>query len=188
MIYKNKSDINLLHNIELPQGTFDMLYNWVFKFGRHILIAVGLIVVIAFVFKFIADQQYNSAIAKEVKLQTTINSKSMQSKISEVNSYQSKILSIMQVNNLTYRPANILSDILNLLPTGIVISSVSFNINNITLAGTSVSYSDLQTLSNKFVNDSSIFNNVLIPQLTNSSLEGSSNINFSLTADIVNKK
>ncbi|MCL4392881.1 PilN domain-containing protein [Patescibacteria group bacterium] len=188
MIYKNKSNINLLNNIEAPKGTFDILYSWFFKFGRHIVVAVGLVVIIAFIFKFIADQQYNSAIGKEKHLQSILNSSQMQKKITEITSYQSKMLSISQVNTLTYHPATILSDILNLIPAGIVVSSVSFNVNNISISGTAVSYSDLQSLSNNFVNDSKIFNNVLIPQLTNSALESSSNINYSLTANIVKKK
>lgn len=188
MVHKNKNDINLIYNIESPKNTFDILYTWLFKFGRHILITVGLIVIIAFIFKYIADQQYNNAIAKETKLQNTLNNKTTQKKITEITQYQSKMISINSVNNLTYKPATILSDILTLFPTGIVISSVSFNTKNISLSGTSVTYQDLQTLSNNFVNDSHVFNNVLIPQLTNSALESTNNINFSLTANMVYKK
>ncbi len=188
MAYRHKEDINLLHNIEGPVGSFDIFYSWVFKIGKHILIGVEVLVIIAFVFKIFLDSTYASVANKSTSLQSQLNSTLMVTKVSKILKYQNSINTITSLETFREKTGVTLYDILHLIPSGIVVTNVSLNINKFLISGTAVTYAQLQDLSNNFSNDSSQFSSVIIPQLTNSSLQSINNINFSLSANLVNKQ
>jgi hypothetical protein len=188
MAYRHKEDINLLHNIEGPVGSFDIFYSWVFKIGKHILIGVEVLVVIAFIFKIFLDSTYASVVNKSNSLQSKLNSTSMVTKVNKITKYQQSINTITSLETFKEKTGTTLYDILHLIPSGIVVTNVSLDINKFLISGTASTYAQLQILSNNFTHDSSQFSNVLIPQLTNSSLQSINNINFSLSANLINKQ
>ncbi len=188
MAYRHKEDINLLHNVEGPVGSFDIFYSWVFKVGKHILIGVEVLVIIAFIFKIFLDSTYASVAHKSESLQSQLSSSSMVNKVNKISKYQQSINTITRLETFREKTGTTLYNILHLIPSGIVVSNVSLDINKFLISGTAVTYAQLQDLSNNFTNDSSQFSNVIIPQLTNSSLQSINNINFSLSANVINKQ
>ncbi len=184
---KSKRDtINLLNNIKEPQNSFDLFYNWVFSYGKYILIGFEVIVILVFIAKVTVDQEYNFAVQSSQNLQNRLNSPIIQSETRKINAYQSKILTVLNLYDYHYHSDYILNKILALSNPGISMSSITLNNNILTINGTSLNYQDLQTLSNSFQADNKDFSNVLIPSLSDSQNNlSASNITFSLSAKII---
>ena len=51
--------LDLLQPTEQPTSTWNRIYEWVFNVGRYVIIAVELIVLIAFVMRFVLDRRNN---------------------------------------------------------------------------------------------------------------------------------
>ncbi len=180
----HKSDINLLNTLRPPESTFDIFYNWVFSYGKYIIFAIEFVVILLFIIKFITDQTYAVAYGEYKSLTQKLNSPVMTNKVQLLEKYQTNMQSIATLQSISYHPQVILSEINKLIPNNVYVNEVDFSNSSISISGTAQTYQALQDLNNNFVSDSKYFSSVEIPQLSNSSLVGNNDINYSLTADV----
>ncbi len=180
----HKSDINLLNTLRPPESTFDIFYNWVFSYGKYIIFAIEFVVILLFIVKFITDQTYAVTYDKYKSLIQKLNSTAITNKVQVLGKYQTSMQSIVSLEGISYHPEVILSEINKLIPTNTYVNEVDFLDSSISISGTAQTYQALQDLNNNFVSDSKYFSSVEIPQLSNSSLVGNNNINYSLTANV----
>ncbi len=182
-----RSSINLLNNIDIPKDSSELFYTWLVNYGRYILIGVEIIVIIVFVAKILVDQEYDYAVSSSYSLQSKLKSSSIQYDISKITSYQTKIGEISTISQASFNYEYTLNKILKLVPTGVIVQSISLTQNELTLVVSPGTYAQSQQLENNFKSDTKDFNNVYIPSLSNSSIvnnSNSSNINITLIANI----
>lgn len=144
--------LNLLEPTVGPSSTWDRIYEWVFSAGRYIIVSVEIVVLAAFVSRFMLDRSNNNL--KEgidAKIGMIQAQSEMENEIRRVQSILGNI-SVM-VDNQTAMSSNI-EDVLERIPDDVTLGSFSINPDTINLICSAPDYAVVEELEQNFRQDS----------------------------------
>lgn len=170
---------NLLQDVTRPQDVWDKVYDWVVNVGRIIVIVVEGIVILSFVIRIGIDVQAKDLMkAEELDSQQLVALKPNEIRFIDMQARFSDFKTIWNVGS-SY--SDVLSEIIDLLPSRLKEPNVIFKGNLLTISGES-SVSKIENFENALKN-SEKYDNVQVSEietLSSSSSSGSPKANFSM--------
>lgn len=173
--------INLLESSTAPVNTWDRIYDWVFSVGRYIIIAVELVVVLAFASRFYFDRQNND-------LKESINTKvqMLQAQASferQMRVVQSVLGALSDRLEKQYPMSSTLSDIYSEVPSSVEVKSFSMTQQVVNMNCRAPSYDIVQQL------ESNLNSNANYSDVTVSLSKGGtgSSVSFTITMNLAKK-
>ncbi|MDD3661733.1 MAG: hypothetical protein PHG63_01585 [Candidatus Dojkabacteria bacterium] len=151
--------LNLLQPTETPVSSWDRIYLWVFSIGRYLIIAVELIVLIAFAARFSLDRRNNDlkeSIAVKVELL-----KEQKDTEAELRRVQSTLSNFSYMLDQQEKLSSDLSEILDDIPSEIDVSIFSISQLSISFSGTAPSYEIMAELE-KDLRENPAYSNVKV--------------------------
>lgn len=144
--------LNLLEPTVEPTSTWDRIYEWVFTVGRYIIVSVELVVLIAFVSRFILDQQNNDL---KASIESKIGMIQAQSEIEEeIRGVQSVLGNISaMVKNQTEMSSNV-EDVLEKIPDGVTLLDFIIDPETVKAVCSAPDYATVEEMEKSFRNDS----------------------------------
>ncbi|MEA3357123.1 MAG: hypothetical protein U9Q67_01695 [Patescibacteria group bacterium] len=140
--------VNLLESSELPQTAWDKVYYWIFAIGRYLIVAVEVIVLAVFVFRFVYDRRNNDLIDSiNAKVELLNEQRNFEQ---EVRTVQMTLASISQMIEERSELSSKFDDVLDNIPAAIEIESFTINQNRVDLECFAPSYSDIEKLEKNF--------------------------------------
>lgn len=168
--------LNLLEASAAPKSTWDNIYDWVFKIGRYIIVAVEAVVILAFVSRFILDRR-NNDLKEEIEGRIGILSAQREME-SEIRSVQKTLTNISKMTNAQNSMSSKLEGILSSLPGGVSLDSINIDLDSASLTCRAPSYELVEETEGNFRSQTDIYDNVQT-SLTKSGSSGAE-VEFSL--------
>ena len=125
----NLSSINLIKNRQVP--LFDKFMNWALTAGRLIVIITEVVAVAAFVYRFSLDERLidlHSAIKQKQALISLLKSDE-----NKYRNLQDRIALASTLSEKNAKTNKVVLNIIALIPSGVKISSLTFNQDKITI-------------------------------------------------------
>jgi hypothetical protein len=151
MAKKLSNSINLLEPTVVPLSTWDKIYDWVFKIGRYVIVAVEAVVILAFVSRFIFDRKNNDLKESlDAKANIIESREDFEIKIRIVKSLLNSSSSIDKDQiDTAYR----YKDVFKNIPSQVNISDFSMTLQGISLSCSAPNYSVVNQMESEFKND-----------------------------------
>jgi Tfp pilus assembly protein PilN len=145
--------INLLEPTGEPLSTWDKIYDWVFRVGRYVIIAVEAVVVLAFISRFILDRKNNDL--KE-SIEGKINLLDQQESFEEkAETLQVLLDNIQFISENQFEASDKLTKILKNIPSKVTLASFSMDQSTVKLVCTAPDYQTVNEMESNFKNDTS---------------------------------
>jgi len=174
--------LNLLEPTVEPISTWDRIYEWVFSAGRYIIVIVEIVVLGAFVSRFIFDRQNNDL---KVSIESKVEMIKAQSETEkEIRGVQSVLGNISaMIEDQTEMSSNV-EDVLEKIPSEVTLLDLSVNPDTVRLLCSAPTYAVVEEMEDNFRQDSK-YENVQV-SLSKSGSE-TSTVEFSITVNFAGK-
>lgn len=174
-------NLNLLQQMEKPQGAWDKVYSWVFTVGRYVIIGVEVIVLLGFVVRFSLDRKNNDL---KDKIETKVNMLKAQSESeAELRQVQGVLTNFSSIIKNQQPISSRLTKILGLIPSEMKLKSISITQSRISLELSAPSYSIAEGFEQSLRTDSD-YSSV---QVSLKSSGGASNVEFDVVIVFADK-
>jgi len=139
---KGKKTINLLPVSEFEKSVAGQIFSWFVKIGRFIVIGTELVVIVAFVSRFLLDKELTDLNESIKEKQTVISSYgNLENK---VRLLQNRISAISKLDSQKLNSTKTLDNFARLTPSDVYLDSLSLNNNNIEAEAVAGSDASLQ--------------------------------------------
>lgn len=123
--------LNLLQPAEKPVSTWDKIYQWVFTVGRYVIIAVELIVLVAFAMRFMLDRRNNDLKDEiDVKVKMLDAQEETEKELRRIQTSLSSLSGMLENQEIV---SDRLEVVLNDIPSEVVIDGFAISQENISL-------------------------------------------------------
>jgi len=179
MAAQKKSSINLLTAQIQPQGQWDRIYAWTLNTAKYVIIISELIVIAAIGYRFILDGKI-SQLDASILTQSNIR-EGREEEEDKMRTLISSISSIEEMEVARYSLSEKYLQIQSLIPSGIVVRTLTIDAQGSSISGQAASYNSLLYLEENLKNKKSLVENVKL----STSQAGGDNINFSVNFNLV---
>lgn len=175
-----KSTINLLPKKRLEERPLGKFLKWCLTYGRYIIIATEVIVLIAFFSRFKLDRELTD-LHESIKQKKAIIIAATEFE-KEVENIQERLNQIKTLEEEQFFYAKLMEYLEKIVPSDVVLERLSLNPKEISLSGTSLTNHGFVTLLSNFRSSKS-FSNIRIEAVTKNKY-GGPGLSFGLTADL----
>lgn len=144
MSSKIPKSINLLDPVAPPEDMWEKLYDWLFNFGKYILISVEAIVLVVFIARFSLDRK-NNDLTDQINAQVaTLEQPKYRQDELKFKNFHELLREIKKVSDNQQVNSTVITSILNSVPAYLDLQNVSYSSGTVSIVFTADSFEDVK--------------------------------------------
>lgn len=141
---KIPKSINLLNPVAAPEDMWEKLYDWLFNFGKYILISVEAVVLVVFIARFSLDRQ-NNDLTDQINAQV-VTLEQPKYRLDEVKfkNFHELLKAIKKVSDTQQINSTVITSILDSVPAYLDLQNISYSSGTVNMVFTANDFEDVQ--------------------------------------------